>query len=225
MKSRVPIPVELKDRLLVECGYQCSVPNCNVTQSLEFHHIDGDPSNNTKANIIVLCAVHHHQADLSKISKRSLNMMKNLLLDLDGTLQSTGRCERIEVTTEELYDLLQIARQLSAQSLRILAREFIRGLLNMDTGYHCRQGIKYNDSLLEHGLVLRYEEKGPALFRASEKGKLLCRFLFTSQYNLPGACFDSAINMDIERLKSALETKFICFGQNLSQEKDDSKSV
>jgi len=147
MKTRKAIPTELRDKLLVECGYRCSVPNCVVTQSLEFHHIDEDPSNHEKNNIIVLCAVHHHQADIKQITRRSLYFMKKILLDIDGTLESAKHRDDIHITLADFIDFLEIANQMPKASLRILSREFIRTLIGLDSGYRSRRGLAYHDFL------------------------------------------------------------------------------
>ncbi|MBI4998045.1 MAG: HNH endonuclease [Rhodocyclales bacterium] len=216
MKKRIPLNTELKDKLLVECGYKCSVPNCGVSQSLEFHHIDANPSNNAKDNIIVLCAVHHHQSDIKAISRRSLRYMKAVLLDIDGKLASSASGEQIEICINELIRILEIARTLPATSLRVLTREFMREVLNLGAGYHCRDGVDYNECLKSNELVVSHEQQnGPSLFKISEKGKLLCRFLYTSQYDLPGICFDPTIPLDIETIRFILDTNptgYSCFG-------------
>lgn len=79
MKARKSIPQALKEELLVTCGYKCSMSKCNVPESLEFHHINGNPMDNRKQNVIVFCAVHHHQADIGKISRKACVLIKKLL--------------------------------------------------------------------------------------------------------------------------------------------------
>ena len=226
MKKRKTIPAELKDKLLVECGYKCSIPMCDVSQSLEFHHIDSDPSNNTKKNIIVLCAVHHHQADLKKITKRSLKLIKGLLLDIDGTLTSPKSCEEINLSKIELKEFLDIARDIKKASLRVLSREFIRSMLGFDNGYRCRTGLDFNDFLMKHNLVVEEEKTGPSFYKISEKGKLLCKFLFTSQYDFPQAIYERTVLAD--DIKDILDwsTKakaFECFGK-VVKKRDDNKT-
>jgi len=79
MKERKRIPSEIQLQLLVQCGYKCSVPRCNTTESLEFHHINKKPNDNRKENIVVFCANHHHQADIGKITTKACQVMKQNL--------------------------------------------------------------------------------------------------------------------------------------------------
>lgn len=216
MRKRHAIPAELKDKLLVECGYKCSVPNCNVAQSLEFHHVDSDPSNNQKNNIVVLCAVHHHQADTNRISKRSLNLMKGLLLNVDGTLGMSKHCDRIHISMKEFQEFIDLVRQMSKASLRLLSRAFIRSIFGFDGGYRCRSGLEYHDFLLSKNLVVEEKTKGLSLFKISEKGKLFCKFLYTSQYNLPNIYFEDVLSLDdIQDIYSRTDSNskhHVCFG-------------
>jgi hypothetical protein len=220
MKVRRAIPTELKDILLVECGYRCTVPYCGVTQSLEFHHIDEDPSNNHKNIIIVLCAVHHHQADIKQITKRSLYLMKQILLNIDGTLESAKHRDDIHITLADFMDFVETVSEMPKASLRILSREFLRTLIGLDSGYRSRRGLEYHDFLEKRNLVIVEEKEGPSLFRISEKGKLLCKFLYTSQYNLPNVYFDGTSDSSI--LKDIYDQKDlepICFGSYSPKDK------
>ena len=71
--------------MLVQCGYKCSVPRCGITYSLEFHHINKKPNDNRKENIIVFCAVHHHQADIGRISTEGCKLIKQTLPRIENT--------------------------------------------------------------------------------------------------------------------------------------------
>jgi hypothetical protein len=57
------IPKELKNKLLVEANHACVV--CG-TSRVQIHHIDGNKENNEESNLIVLCANHHDEAEMSK---------------------------------------------------------------------------------------------------------------------------------------------------------------
>lgn len=85
MKERKPIPSEIKQLLLIECGYKCSMPRCSTTESLEFHHINKKPDDNRKENIVVFCAVHHHQADIGKIPAKACKTIKETLPRIEST--------------------------------------------------------------------------------------------------------------------------------------------
>jgi len=79
VKGRKSIPSEIQTQLLIQCGYKCSVPMCNTTESLEFHHINKKRNDHRKENMIVFCAVHHHQAHTRKISTKACQVMRQML--------------------------------------------------------------------------------------------------------------------------------------------------
>lgn len=99
-KTRVPIPKETQRKLLVECGHKCSVPLCNESFSLSFHHINGDPSDNEMSNIIVLCRNHHEMADRGRIDRKECLSYKERLKQIkpEETLKEKVEREGIDVT-------------------------------------------------------------------------------------------------------------------------------
>lgn len=56
---------QLKNRLLVEANHVCTI--CGRS-GVQIHHIDGDLANNAEDNLIVLCLLHHDEAERSKAS-------------------------------------------------------------------------------------------------------------------------------------------------------------
>lgn len=58
-QRRPPIPKALQQRLLYESQYVCCI--CQ-RHGVQIHHIDGDNSNNSETNLIVLCLEHHGEA-------------------------------------------------------------------------------------------------------------------------------------------------------------------
>lgn len=88
-KERKHIPKEIEREIKVEAGHKCAVWNCYEKYGLEKHHIDGNPSNNDKDNIIYLCATHHKMADDGVISQEECHMYKKLLQDmLEGKIST-----------------------------------------------------------------------------------------------------------------------------------------
>jgi len=75
-KVSTDIPADIKRRIKVEAGLRCSVWRCGGTSGLEFHHIDGDPSNHDPANILLLCAVCHDRATKGEIDRKACKMIK-----------------------------------------------------------------------------------------------------------------------------------------------------
>jgi hypothetical protein len=104
-KERIPIPQGIKRELLVECGHKCSVHRCNEKTALEFHHINGNPSDNRVSNIIVLCANHHHLADSGEIDRKALVEYKRRLKlsNPEETLKETVEREGIDVIPENAF--------------------------------------------------------------------------------------------------------------------------
>jgi hypothetical protein len=102
-KIRVPIPTEIERKLLVESGHKCSVPLCNESFSLSFHHINGDPSDNRQSNIIVLCRNHHDKADRGKIDRKECVSYKERLKQInpEETLEEKVEREGIDVQPED----------------------------------------------------------------------------------------------------------------------------
>jgi hypothetical protein len=189
--ARQAISSKLKDELLIECGYKCSMPRCEITDSLEFHHINGKNDDNRKENIIVLCAVHHHQATIKKISKKACSIMKQMLPNLDGMSLSKFN-ETLFLSEEEFGGFLDIAREISRNSLRIITREFVSYLLGKNEGYSCRPGIPEHDYLVEKQFLFEVKNKKsvPPTWKITERGILFCRFLYNSQYFMPFIAFD-----------------------------------
>lgn len=82
-KERIPLPADLKRQLLIECGFKCSMNRCDREISLEFHHIDANPANNSQDNIIVFCSIHHHLADIGKIDRKTCVFLKTSLQEVN----------------------------------------------------------------------------------------------------------------------------------------------
>ena len=96
-KKRTWVPKEIEDEIKVEAGHECTVWTCSEKYGLVKHHIDGDPSNNKKDNIIYLCRTHHKMADDGVITQEQCYMYKKLLKDrLEGKI--TKKVEKVEET-------------------------------------------------------------------------------------------------------------------------------
>lgn len=74
-KERVPIPFKIKKEVMERAGHKCQV--CGHSISLKIHHIDHNPSNNSKHNLIVLCPTHHDEADKNVIRKDQLYSLRD----------------------------------------------------------------------------------------------------------------------------------------------------
>ena len=104
-KERVPIPKETQRKLLVESGHKCSVPLCNESHSLEFHHINNDPSDNRESNLIVFCRNHHAMAERGKIDRKECRSYKERLKQIrpEETLKEKVEREGISVIPENPF--------------------------------------------------------------------------------------------------------------------------
>lgn len=53
--ERIPVPEETRARLFLWCARHCCFCGKACTMNIEFHHIDGDASNNDEDNLIPVC--------------------------------------------------------------------------------------------------------------------------------------------------------------------------
>ncbi len=79
MKARKSIPTQTKRDLFIESGYHCSIRQCKVDSALDFHHIDGNPSNNEVDNLLVVCSNHHRACTVGTIDKKACLQIKRSL--------------------------------------------------------------------------------------------------------------------------------------------------
>jgi hypothetical protein len=89
MSKRQGMSEQLKNKLLVEANHACTI--CGHS-GVQIHHIDGDPTNNTEDNLIVLCLAHHDEAERSKASKGlSANLTREALREYKRRLKASHR--------------------------------------------------------------------------------------------------------------------------------------
>ena len=62
--KRIPIPKALATEVMFAADSTCCVCRENG-KAVQIHHIDGNPSNNTFENLVVLCLEHHNQTQMS----------------------------------------------------------------------------------------------------------------------------------------------------------------
>ena len=140
MKERKPISSEIQQLLLVQCGYKCSVPRCDTTDSLEFHHINKKPNDNRKENVIILCAVHHHQADIGRISAKDCEFIKQTL-------------PKIEKTTKKWDPIPKIKFSLAQRLLRTLIFPQVGWEAYNDSPYRLKVRIEVHPVLGERSYI------------------------------------------------------------------------
>lgn len=89
----------------MEVGFKCPIPHCNhEAPSLEIHHIDEVPSNNSFNNLIALCPTHHSMVTKNIIDRKSIKMMKQLL---GGTFNNLGKSNQEFLSKREFQILSQ----------------------------------------------------------------------------------------------------------------------
>jgi len=67
----------------------CSMPHCSSDSALEFHHIDGDSSNNDSENLLVLCSNHHAACTKGRIDAHSCRQIKKTFVKREIQLRSS----------------------------------------------------------------------------------------------------------------------------------------
>lgn len=78
--TRLPIPTELKRKILVEAGHRCAIPTCRATTTEIAHIIPwAEVQNHTYENLIALCPNCHTRFDIGEIDKKSMYMYKDNL--------------------------------------------------------------------------------------------------------------------------------------------------
>lgn len=79
-KQRVPISSEVAAQVLHEADRTCCVCR-EPSKAIQIHHIDGDPSNNSPANLAVLCLEQHNDTEIKggfgrKLDAAQINLYK-----------------------------------------------------------------------------------------------------------------------------------------------------
>jgi len=64
---RPPIPTQTKKYIWNRAGHQCQWKDCVHRRHLKIHHIDHVHSNHLPSNLILLCGIHHDDADHDNI--------------------------------------------------------------------------------------------------------------------------------------------------------------
>ena len=83
--KRTSIPIATQRRLLMESGLRCAVPQCSGQwPTLQFHHIDENPSNHADSNLLLLCPTHHQMVTSKHIDRKTCEGLKSLVTTLSG---------------------------------------------------------------------------------------------------------------------------------------------
>ena len=117
VKERIRIPTPLRRKLLIECGYQCSLHTCRDMNNLEAHHINGNPGDNRIENIIMLCPTHHTMADRGVIDRKACKMFKEMIKTQQPN-QAEKILENIELIKNEIKQINKSSKSKSNSKRR-----------------------------------------------------------------------------------------------------------
>ena len=85
MAKRKNIPLSIKQELLIEAGYRCSVPTCRTILAIDLHHIIevADGGGNERSNLLALCPTCHALFHRNVISKEAIRVWKAVIVSLN----------------------------------------------------------------------------------------------------------------------------------------------
>jgi len=90
MTTRPRIPAPLERQLMLDAGYQCSIPTCHVSANLEIDHIQewASVKRHEYFNLIVLCRNHHGMkvegSNARELNATALRVIKQNQMELAG---------------------------------------------------------------------------------------------------------------------------------------------
>jgi TonB family protein len=93
--KRTPIKGSDRNILLKEVNCKCPFCPCEEVRVLEIHHIDGNRSNNSIQNLIMLCPTCHTEADRRYITRDTVTGRKR-------DLENANRKKLVPFVTSEL---------------------------------------------------------------------------------------------------------------------------
>jgi len=136
--TRLPIPAELKRRILVEAGHRCAIPTCRHPTT-DIAHIEpwSEVKENKYENLIALCPNCHRRADRGEIDRKSLRIYKRILQRL------TDRYDRFELVV--LNELRHGKPIVFAGNMLLLIKNLLDdGLVEVKAGGVWIEGIPSN---------------------------------------------------------------------------------
>ena len=133
-KARIKIPQLSKVKAELQKEIQSACPFCNNTDvgHFEIHHIDEDPSNNEKTNLILLCPLCH-----SKITKddiKQLDVLKKKINLIQGTKECTSDNSNVNFNGAVSTAIIGSNNTISVKQSKITVKsKYIEGCLGFDT--------------------------------------------------------------------------------------------
>lgn len=77
-ERRAPIKTAIKHRLMAECDSACADCRDGTPSKIDFHHIDGNRSNSTYENLLVVCAGCHAEFTRGTKSEADAMLLKRM---------------------------------------------------------------------------------------------------------------------------------------------------
>lgn len=114
-KKRYTIPALKQKQLLQEADSQCPFCGDRDVSTIEFHHIDGDPSNNDLINLIVVCSSCHTRITKGIISEANIVTKKRELYWTSKSQPSRGQAAvNVNITSSTFHgDIAQNITKIS----------------------------------------------------------------------------------------------------------------
>ena len=83
--ARRTLPIDVRNRVLHEAGYKCSVPSCRCILTFDMHHLDPvkDGGSDDPENLLALCPTCHRLYHKGEIPIESLRAWKMLQLAMN----------------------------------------------------------------------------------------------------------------------------------------------
>src|SRR5215467_10355453 len=114
-KARTRLPKMLEKRVFQQAGSRCPFCGESEVASLQIHHIDSSPNNNTIENLILTCATCHTKITEGLISEAAVRSMKRQLVEPKNTTRKPiSSLDDIHVGQPRF-----VPRRLSRQDMRM----------------------------------------------------------------------------------------------------------
>jgi hypothetical protein len=99
-KARTRLSKTLEKRVFQEAGSKCVFCSETEVVSLQIHHIDGSPSNNSFENLILVCASCHAKITGGVISEEAVQLKKHQLKEDKAKLNHDGDYAKLQIKAE-----------------------------------------------------------------------------------------------------------------------------
>jgi hypothetical protein len=149
-RTSIPKQAQVKALLQKEINNRCPFCKSGDVEQFEIHHIDDNPSNNNKANLILVCPTCHSRITKGNISMTEVIQMKSLLTSGIG-----GHNEVLDDSFLKLFKIHKsLVHDLNSTRLATIKRTANQLALNCKLQYD--EGVNFFE-LLYRVLHLKYK--------------------------------------------------------------------